>query len=53
MQPKIPLPTDAELGPEKLAMLAKLPGLNVFRMVAGTAGAARPFLQLGGAVLFS
>jgi AhpD family alkylhydroperoxidase len=51
MQPKIPLPTDAELGPEKLAMLAKLPALNVFRMVAGSAGAARPFLQLGGAVL--
>jgi 4-carboxymuconolactone decarboxylase len=51
MDPKIPLPTDAELGPEQVRMLAKLPPLNVFRMVAGAAGAGRPFLQLGGAVL--
>lgn len=32
-------------------MLGKLPRLNVFRMVAGAPGAARPFLQLGSAVL--
>ncbi len=51
MSPRIPLPTDAELGPEQVAMLAKLPPLNVFRMVAGAPGAGRPFLQLGGAVL--
>jgi 4-carboxymuconolactone decarboxylase len=51
MSPKIPLPTDAELGPEQVAMLSKLPPLNVFRMVAGAPGAGRPFLQLGGAVL--
>jgi AhpD family alkylhydroperoxidase len=32
-------------------MLAKFPPLNVFRMVAGSPRALRPFLQLGGAVL--
>lgn len=51
MEPKIPVPTDAELGPEQVRMLARLPPLNVFRMVAGAPGAGRPFLQLGGAVL--
>jgi 4-carboxymuconolactone decarboxylase len=51
MDPKIPLPTDDELGPAQVRMLAKLPPLNVFRMVAGAPGAGRPFLQLGGAVL--
>ena len=51
MRPKIPLPTDDELGPEQVTMLAKLPPLNVFRMVAAAPGAGRPFLQLGGAVL--
>ncbi len=51
MDPKIPLPTDEELGPELVRMLAKLPPLNVFRMVAAAPGAGRPFLQLGGAVL--
>jgi 4-carboxymuconolactone decarboxylase len=51
MDPKIPLPTDHELGPEQVRMLARLPPLNVFRMVAGAPGAGRPFLQLGGAVL--
>jgi AhpD family alkylhydroperoxidase len=51
MHPKIPLPTDDELAPEDREILGKLPPLNVFRMVAGATGAARPFLQLGGAVL--
>jgi AhpD family alkylhydroperoxidase len=32
-------------------MLAKVPPLNVFRMVAGTRRGLRPFLQLGSAVL--
>jgi AhpD family alkylhydroperoxidase len=49
--PKIALPTDEELGPELSELLAKLPPLNVFRMVAGAPRAVRPFLQLGGAVL--
>lgn len=51
MPPKIPLPTDDELAPEVRDLLANLPPLNVFRMVAGAPRATRPFLQLGGAVL--
>ncbi len=51
MPPKIPLPTDDDLEPEVLKLLANLPPLNVFRMVAGAPRAVRPFLQLGGAVL--
>lgn len=51
MAVNIPLPTDEELEPEHRAMLAKVPPLNVFRMVAGTRRGLRPFLQLGGAVL--
>jgi 4-carboxymuconolactone decarboxylase len=51
MNPMVPLPTDDELGPDVVAMLGKLPPLNVFRMVAGVPGAGRPFLQLGSAVL--
>jgi alkylhydroperoxidase family enzyme len=49
--PKIPLPTDDDLEPEHRAMLAKLPPLNVFRMVAGAPRAVRPFMELGAAVL--
>jgi AhpD family alkylhydroperoxidase len=49
--PKIPLPTDDELGSELSGMLAKLPPLNVFRMIAGAPRAVRPFMQLGSAVL--
>jgi 4-carboxymuconolactone decarboxylase len=53
MPARIPLPTDDELTPEHREMLAKVPPLNVFRMVAGTRRGLRPFLQLGGAVLSS
>jgi 4-carboxymuconolactone decarboxylase len=49
--PKIPLPTDDDLEPEHREMLANLPQLNVFRMVAGAPRAARPFMELGAAVL--
>jgi 4-carboxymuconolactone decarboxylase len=49
--PKIPLPTDEELAPEHRELLARLPPLNVFRMVAGAPRAVRPFMALGGAVL--
>ncbi len=51
MPPKIPLPTDDELEPGHRKMLASLPKLNVFRMVAGAPRAVRPFMELGGAVL--
>jgi len=49
--PTIPLPTDEELTPEHRTLLAGLPPLNVFRMVAGAPRALRPFMALGGAVL--
>jgi 4-carboxymuconolactone decarboxylase len=51
VQPKIPLPTDDELEPGQREILANLPPLNVFRMVAGAGRAVRPFLGLGAAVL--
>ncbi len=51
MPPKIPLPTDEELAPEHRELLAKLPPLNVLRMMAGAPRAVRPFMELGGAVL--
>jgi 4-carboxymuconolactone decarboxylase len=51
VQPKIPLPTDDELEPGQREILASLPPLNVFRMVAGARRAVRPFLGLGAAVL--
>ena len=51
MPATIPLPTDEELEPERRELLAKLPPLNVFRMVAGIRRGTRPFLELGGAVL--
>ena len=53
MPAMIPLPTDDELTPEHRKMLAQVPPLNVFRMVAGTRRGLRPFLQLGSAVLSS
>jgi 4-carboxymuconolactone decarboxylase len=49
--PKIPLPTDDELDPQHRELLANLPPLNVFRMVAGAPRAIQPFLALGRAVL--
>ncbi len=51
MPSKIPLPRDDELEPEQRELLATLPPLNVFRMVAGAPRAARPFMALGRAVL--
>lgn len=51
MPAKIPLPTDEELKPEHRELLARLPPLNVLRMVAGAPRAVRPFMELGGAVL--
>jgi 4-carboxymuconolactone decarboxylase len=51
--PAIPLPSDEELAPEHRDLLARLPPLNVFRMVAGAPRALKPFMALGGAVLSS
>jgi AhpD family alkylhydroperoxidase len=49
--PRIALPGDEELEPDQRELLARLPALNIFRMVAGAPRAMRPFLQLGSAVL--
>ena len=52
MPPKIPLPSDERSSsPSSARLLAKLPPLNVFRMVAGAPRAVRPFMALGRAVL--
>ena len=51
MPPSIALPGDEELEPDQRELLARLPALNIFRMVAGAPRAMRPFLQLGSAVL--
>jgi 4-carboxymuconolactone decarboxylase len=51
LAPKIPLPSDDELTPEHRELLANMPPLNVFRMLAGAPKAVGPFMQLGGAVL--
>jgi alkylhydroperoxidase family enzyme len=49
--PTVPLPTDDELPDDVRGMLAKLPPLNVFRMVGHSPASVRPFLQLGGSLL--
>ena len=51
MPARIPLPSDDELTPEHRELLANMPALNVFRMLAGMPKAIGPFMQLGGAVL--
>jgi alkylhydroperoxidase family enzyme len=47
----LPLPADEELPAEVREVLANLPPLNVFRMVARLPGSFRPFMQLGGSLL--
>ena len=46
MTVKIPLPDEARLTPEIVAMLGKLPALNVFRMMANAPGELRAAHQL-------
>ena len=52
MPVKIPLPTDAELAPEVRALLASLPALNIFRMLANAPANLKPFLDYGMSLLF-
>jgi 4-carboxymuconolactone decarboxylase len=47
----IPLPADDELPADIAEVLANLPPLNVFRMVARLPASFRPFMQLGGSLL--
>ena len=48
----IPLPTDAELTPELRELLAGLPPLNIFRMLAQAPTSLKPFVDWGLALLF-
>lgn len=49
---RIPYPDSKTLLPETQDQLAKLPPLNLFRMLAGGEGLLRAFVQLGNHLLF-
>lgn len=49
---RIPYPAPDEPDAEAAALLAKLPPLNLFRMLAGPPGLLRAFTRLGNHVLF-
>jgi alkylhydroperoxidase family enzyme len=49
--PRIPLLDPEQAPPENRAALARLPGLDIFRMMAHAETAFRPLLRLGGAIL--
>ncbi len=49
--PSIPLPADADLDPATRERLAKLPALNVLRMVAHAPPSLGPFAALGSSLL--
>lgn len=49
---RIPYPAPDELDPESAALLAKMPPLNLFRMLAGSPGLLRGFTRLGNHILF-
>ncbi len=48
---RIPLPKAEDLSPEITESLAKLPPLNLFRMLANAPASFQPFLQMGGSIL--
>jgi 4-carboxymuconolactone decarboxylase len=52
MPVKIPLPSDAELPPEVRDVLATLPPLNIFRMIAQAPANLKPFVDYGTSLLF-
>ena len=53
MAEKIPLPDEAQLSPEIVATLKKLPPLNVFRMVANAPASFHGFLDFAMSILMS
>jgi alkylhydroperoxidase family enzyme len=53
MPPKIPLPEDADLDSESLEILAKLPPLNVFRMMANAPASFRPLIEFAFSLLMT
>ena len=52
VSPKIPLPSDAELSAEAREILAALPPLNVFRMMASAPASFKPLVEFATSVLF-
>jgi alkylhydroperoxidase family enzyme len=52
MAVKIPLPNDADLTPEIREVLATLPPLNIFRMLAQAPANLKPFVDYGMSLLF-
>ena len=52
MSVTIPLPTDAELAPETREILAGMPPLNIFRMLAAAPANLKPFFDWGISLLF-
>lgn len=48
---RIPLPEDDELTPEIKNLLAALPPLNLFRMLAHAPASMKEFLEMGGSIL--
>lgn len=51
MTTKIPLPTDTDLSEEDRQVLAGLPPLNVFRMMANAPASFRPLLSFASSIL--
>lgn len=52
MAPRIPPPDESLLPDEVKEILASLPPLNPFRVLASAPASFKPFLELGGATLF-
>lgn len=52
MPTRMPLPTDAELTPDVREVLAALPPLNIFRVIANAPASLKPFVDYGMSVLF-
>jgi alkylhydroperoxidase family enzyme len=52
MMARIPYPDATALAPETQDQLAKLPALNLFRMLAGGEGLLRAFVKFGNHLLF-
>jgi alkylhydroperoxidase family enzyme len=49
--PRVPLPDDDDLDPESREILAKLPALNVFRMMANAPASFRPWVEFAFSIL--
>jgi len=50
--PRIPPAEESSLSDETKKVLASLPPLNLFKVLANAPASFRPFLELGGAILF-